>query len=66
MTTNNLTKPPRHVLSIIENRQNDKKAVEKLREYGRLLLKKHNRKKRHKVLRELKEIAKELVNHGVV
>lgn len=63
---NDLAKPHRHVLSIIENRQGDKKALEKLREYGRLLLKKHNRKKRHKVLKELKEITKGLVNHGLV
>jgi hypothetical protein len=52
----------RKILTIIEEKERDKKAVAKLRIYGRLLLKKHNRKKRQKALRELKEIAKELLD----
>ena len=60
MTTIDHQKGLRRTLRILEARQFEKKILEKLKEYGRLLKKKHNRKERHKVLKELKELAKEL------
>lgn len=59
MTTNK--SQPKRSLLILKNKEQDKKAIEKLKEYGKLLMKKNNRKQRHKLLRELKETAKKLV-----
>ncbi len=51
---------PRKILSIIEEKEYFQNAVEKLREYGKLLKKKHHHEEKRKTLREIKKIAIEL------
>jgi hypothetical protein len=51
---------PRRYLKILLEKEKENRALDKLKAYGKLLMKKHNRKERHKVLKELKELAKEL------
>lgn len=51
---------PRIRLSVIEEKERLKRAAEKLKRYGFLLKKKHHRKEKRKMLREIKKIAIEL------
>jgi hypothetical protein len=51
---------PRRYLKILLDKEKENRALVKLKEFGKLLISKNNRKRRQKALKELKELAKDL------
>jgi hypothetical protein len=53
-------------MTVAEEKAREHTAVELLKRYGKLLLKKHNHERKRKVLKQVKEMAKELAEKDII